>query len=91
MNTKDNLQNNVVVVRDRTVSFLQASVVPHNIFCQDRMLCSVFCTTNLTKICRKPDTPSLSQRTNQACMVEKQLYAAPGNRNRAKTKFKELL
>jgi hypothetical protein len=63
----------------------------HNTLCQGRMLCSVFHNTNLAKICRKPDTPSLSQRTNQTCMVEKQLYAAPGNRNRAETKFKELL
>jgi len=89
MNTKDNLQNNVLLAKDRTVNFLQVSVVPH-LYCQGRMLCSVFCTAHLTKICRKPETSSLSQRTNQTSVVEKQLYAAPGNRNTAKTKFKGL-
>jgi len=41
MNTKDNLQNNVVLAKDRTVNFLQASVVPQHILSGQDVVLSI--------------------------------------------------
>jgi hypothetical protein len=47
----------------------------------------LYTNTNMAEISSKSNSPSLSQRTNQASVVEEQFYAATCNRNRTERKF----